>query len=560
MRNIYLLIILSVIISVNGFTQETVIGHSQSKYVSISKDPPKPPYLEILQGSLQLEDNDGDKKIGANETTYLKFIIKNSGIGPGLDVKVKISELNNISGLEYDDELNLGQLGINKQNEVMIEIYGKMSIEMGKATFKIWIEEANSFGIDPVYIDVNTQSFIPPNVKIVDYKVSSQLGNTLQKKRPFDLQILIQNIGQGVAENVVVELPLPMNIYCLSSNDKINVGTLQPGEKELLDYNLIANNQYSSNSLSFHFKLNEKYNKYSKDKTITLTMNQVIADNKLVIEGIDREEKKITVGSLTSDVDKNIPILSQKDPNKIALIIGNENYSGNLNAEVNVEYAKNDAKVFKDYAKNTMGISEDNIFLLLDATSGSMRTQIDRIAELIKRMGPDAELIFYYAGHGFPDQSTKDPYLIPVDVDATSLHSAIKLSEVYRKFGETNAKQITIFLDACFSGGGRIQGLLAARGVVIKPKNEVIKGNMLVFAACSGEQSALPYHQEKHGMFTYFLLKKIQESNGNLTYSQLYDYLKIKVGVESLKVNGRPQDPKLNLSPDIENSWKEWHF
>jgi len=231
-----------------------------------------------------------------------------------------------------------------------------------------------------------------------------------------------------------------------------------------------------------------------------------------------------------------------------------------LNAEVNVEFARNDAKIFMEYAKNTMGIEEKNIYFMLDATAGRMRKQIDLVTALIKKMGNNAELIFYYAGHGFPDENTKTPYLIPVDVDATNLDPAIKLSEIYKKFAETGAKRVTVFLDACFSGGGRNQGLLAARSVVIKPKDELITGNMVVFSASSGEQSALPYDKQKHGMFTYFLLKKLQETEGNITYKELADYLNQKVGIESLREKGKAQDPEVNVSAKVQNEWQNWNF
>ncbi|MFZ4708086.1 MAG: caspase family protein, partial [Bacteroidales bacterium] len=163
-------------------------------------------------------------------------------------------------------------------------------------------------------------------------------------------------------------------------------------------------------------------------------------------------------------------------------------------------------------------------------------------------------------GHGYPDETTQTPYLIPVDVDATNLQSAIKLSEVYAKFGETGAKSITVFLDACFSGGGRNQGLLSARGVRIKPKNENIRGNMVVFAATSGVQVALPFKEQKHGMFTYFLLKNMQETKGQFTLGQLDDYLRQNVGLESLRTNSKSQDPEVQASPAVENSWRNWTF
>lgn len=205
-----------------------------------------------------------------------------------------------------------------------------------------------------------------------------------------------------------------------------------------------------------------------------------------------------------------------------------------------------------------MGVEEDNVYLLLDATAGEMQQKIDLVSKLAQKTGAKAEIIFYYAGHGLPDEVTHDPYLIPVDVSGTNLASAVPLKTVYKKFGETSASKITIFLDACFSGGGRDATLLAARSVKVKPKQEVVVGNMVVYAASSGEQSALPLHDQQHGIFTYYLLKKIQDSKGIVSYGELAEYIKTKVSLESLKVNQKEQDPQVNVSYNIENIWKAW--
>ena len=164
--------------------------------------------------------------------------------------------------------------------------------------------------------------------------------------------------------------------------------------------------------------------------------------------------------------------------------------------------------------------------------------------------------MFYYAGHGLPDESTHTPYLIPVDVNGSNLFSAIKLSDLYKKFGETGGKRITIFLDACFSGGGRESGLLTARSVKIKPSDEIIGGNMVVYSATKGEQSALPYNSEKHGLFTFYLLKKLQETSGNLSYGELADYLSKTVSINSLKINQKEQDPEVVVSLDVLAVWQ----
>jgi uncharacterized caspase-like protein len=203
-------------------------------------------------------------------------------------------------------------------------------------------------------------------------------------------------------------------------------------------------------------------------------------------------------------------------------------------------------------------VQENNVIFSVNATAGEMRKNIDLTAKLLEKIGSQSELIFYYAGHGLPDEASKVPYLIPVDVDGGNLTAAIKLSDVYSKFGNSGAGRVTVFLDACFSGGGRNQGLLAARGVKIIPKTESIVGNMVVFAAASGEQSALPLNREKHGLFTYFLLKKLQETSGNVTYEQLAESVRQNVSVESLRVNSKEQDPVVNTSSVVADKWKTW--
>jgi len=560
MKKSLILIFLTLFALLFNLQAQEIKGKSSSYSFYITKDPPKPPYLEIVDGSLEFLDSDGNRMIDANESTSIRFMLKNTGYGPGLSLKIRVKEMNSVPGLLFDKEKNLGTLEPGATKTVEIPISSKMNTVYSKAIFEIRIDEANDFGTDPVVMEVPTREFISPEVEIVDYKVTSQSGTTLQKKRPFEVQVMVQNVGQGNAENVKLNLPVPQDMFCLSDNAHVNIGLLKPGEATVIEYSLVANNNYTAPDIPLKYNLSERYLKYSKDRTITLTMNQVVSDTKLVIEGKKEEKKDIAIASLTSAVDKNIPFSNFKNPNRLALIIGNENYSQSLNAEINVGYARNDAEIFRQYAVNLMGVNEDNVYFLTDATAGTMRSKIELVSKLLLKMGNRSELIFYYAGHGLPDENTRIPYLIPVDVNATNLSAALKLSDIYQKFSRSGAARITVFLDACFSGGGRNQGLLAARGVKIKPQTGTLNGNMVVFTASSGEQSALPYKDEKHGMFTYFLLKKLQETKGNVSYGELADYLEQNVSVESLRKNGKEQDPEVNTSLTVQDSWKYWQI
>ncbi len=264
-----------------------------------------------------------------------------------------------------------------------------------------------------------------------------------------------------------------------------------------------------------------------------------------------------------SDVDIDIPELGSLNQNRFALIIGNEDYSSQqaeLATEANVDFARNDASAFKEYATKALGIPKENITFILDGTTGKMKQAINKMSLLAKNSFGNAEIFFYYAGHGLPDEIDKEPYIIPVDVSGNNITEGIKLMDVYKKLTEFPCKSITVFLDACFSGGARSQGLFAARGVKVKPKEDLLKGNLVVFTASSGEQSSLAYKEKEHGLFTYYLLQKFKESKGNISYKDLSTYLSQQVGLKSVLINNKEQNPQTNVSLDVQNQWQDWKF
>jgi hypothetical protein len=307
---------------------------------------------------------------------------------------------------------------------------------------------------------------------------------------------------------------------------------------------------WNSEETSAYALANIQYN-FAPIENINVTKNQ---DEQIRKPNIT--QMNITVGS--SDVDLNIPIDSIHKVNTYALIIGNEDYSTyqpDLNTEVNVDFAKNDASIFKEYCIKTLGIPEKQVIFATNATATIMNQKLAKINLLAKNENGNAELIFYYAGHGLPDEQTKEPYLIPVDVSGSDVQSGIKLQTVYDKLTEFPSKKVTVFIDACFSGGARNQGLLAQRSIKIKPQSITLKGNLVVFTSSSSDESSGAYKDKQHGYFTYFLLKKLQDTKGDVTFKDLSDYLKLNVNKESI-LNGKPQTPDILFSTDIKDAWE----
>lgn len=256
-----------------------------------------------------------------------------------------------------------------------------------------------------------------------------------------------------------------------------------------------------------------------------------------------------------SDIDLNIPLTYQKNENTFAVIIGNEDYDN----EIKVNFAKNDARTFSEYTIKTLGVPKENVRLVENATYGKMLGEIDWLRDVAKAYQGKAKLIFYYAGHGMPDESSKSAYLLPTDGEASTPRTAIKVEELYSALTEFPVAQATVFLDACFSGAAREGMLASGRGVRITPKADAPKGSLVIFTAVSGDETAHPYTDKQHGLFSYYLMKKLQETKGDISYQELSKYITTKVNQQSV-VSGKAQNPTVNVSTAVQDSWANWKF
>ena len=259
---------------------------------------------------------------------------------------------------------------------------------------------------------------------------------------------------------------------------------------------------------------------------------------------------------IVSDVDRNIPVGQQKREKTFALIIANENYQ----EEENVPNAINDGAIFTEYCKRTLGIPQNNIKFIQDATLNGIKRQISWLSQVMEAYQGEACIIFYYAGHGIPDESTRSSYLLPVDGYGTDVSTGYSLDKVYAELTAKPAKSVVVLLDACFSGAKRDGGMLASsRGVAIKAKQNQPTGNLVVLSAAKGDETAYPFKEKGHGMFTYYLLKKLQDTKGNVTFGELANYVTSEVKKQSIVLNGKMQTPTVSPSGNVSN-WMSWTF
>lgn len=266
---------------------------------------------------------------------------------------------------------------------------------------------------------------------------------------------------------------------------------------------------------------------------------------------------QVEAKDIISDVDVNIPESDVVNENGFALIIANENY---MNSEYvgNVPFANNDGKVFKEYCIKTLGIPEKQVKFVEDATLNGMNEGVKWLARNANSWGGAAKVIVYYAGHGVPDVKTNKAYMVPVDASPVDVEQLYGLENLYSTLCAMPTKSVTVFLDACFSGTRRNGQMLVegTRSVVIDVEEEELKGNIVVFSAADGFQTAHPFRDKRHGLFTYYLLKSLKDSDGDITLDDMFSYIKRGVMREA-SLNSYDQTPTVNMPSELEILWKE---
>ena len=248
---------------------------------------------------------------------------------------------------------------------------------------------------------------------------------------------------------------------------------------------------------------------------------------------LERTRRTQTVSRLAA-VNPLVGPKQKTSRDRVALIIGLEKYASAPSAD----YASRDAQMFADYAREKLGIPDNNIKILTD--TGASETAILRALKvwLPKAVKPDTtDLYVFYAGHGMPTADGSSAYLVPYDGDIQLLEdTAISRKRFFDEISATSPRSATFFFDNCFSGATRSEELLlASRPLGIKVQETSIPDNYLVFTAGETDQIAGVEPDVKHGRFSYFVLKGREgeadaNTEGKISAGELHAYVRESVG------------------------------
>jgi hypothetical protein len=243
-----------------------------------------------------------------------------------------------------------------------------------------------------------------------------------------------------------------------------------------------------------------------------------------------------------SDVDKPTYKSAAEDANAFALVIGIEKYQQVAQAD----FGERDAQIVREHLL-AMGFPPRNIVHL----SGSLATKsnLEKYLEswLPEKVKPESKVFVYFSGHGAPDVDSKQAYLVPWDGDTKFLSkTGYPVKKLYADLIALKARRVTVALDSCFSGaGGRSILPKGARPLVARvDEGASSAGKLVVMTASEADEISLSDDQQGHGLFTYYLLKGLNDKSGKISAKGLYDFLLPRVQ-DGARSQNRDQTPKL---------------
>ena len=212
-----------------------------------------------------------------------------------------------------------------------------------------------------------------------------------------------------------------------------------------------------------------------------------------------------------------VPVTFQKGaprPDDIAVIIGNADYKKQGKDIPNVIPAYADAEGMRQYVTQALGIAEDNIIFLKDATQkdlvGTFGNEANYKGRLFRYLTKGRSRVFvFYSGHGAPgDDGTN--YLVPTDAEASLIDlNGYSIKTLYRNLSKLPAKSVTVVLEACFSGASEAGSVINnASPVYLKAKDTGIPSNITVISAGTANQIASWEKDKSHGLFTKYFTQR----------------------------------------------------
>ena len=297
---------------------------------------------------------------------------------------------------------------------------------------------------------------------------------------------------------------------------KIYLGTRFYSKQKELDLIGKVTDRSGINFLS----VNSDFRTLTESGIFTTRLTLSPGDNHFKVVAMDQKENLREVFFV---VDYTPPVVTLRE--KISenatyygLIIGIDNYKDeNI---LDLDNPVKDAEKLRQTLIDHYNFNEENISFLRNATREVIIRNLDALSNEI---GPEDNLLIFYAGHGVWDPESNNGYWLPSDADEDVKINWFRNSTLVDYLKEINSKHTLLITDACF--GGSIFKMRSAFGNREKAYEKLYELPSRK-AMTSGSLTKVP----DRSSFTRFLIQRLEENDKTyLSSEQLFSSFRIAV-------------------------------
>ena len=247
-------------------------------------------------------------------------------------------------------------------------------------------------------------------------------------------------------------------------------------------------------------------------------------------------------------------IAGAPQPNAYAFIVGIENYR----SVTPTPGARADAEQFAQMLETSLGVPGRNIRLLTD-DNATRSDLLATVSWMQRNVSADARIYFFFSGHGAPNVNSGQSFLLPYEGEPETIEfSGISLDDILEGLGQSGARDVLAFVDACFSGSGERSALPEGSRPLVPVKDTTTNHttNVVLVASSAAHEISGTTSDGSQGLFTHHLIHALGEGradmdgDGMISLHELHSYITPRVARDARRLN-REQTPTISIADEL---------
>ena len=537
--------------TINGVDQDGDLSKSSIKSCANVLTSPN-----FLIHRYELVEPSGNSILDPREKGKIRFAVHNNGQSPASNLTLSISSDDSTKEVMFNTEFKIDTLLPDKIQFAEFDIEASLTVSSGERFYFLDIKSENGISLEEPYKAlVRTKKATPARIIISDFSITNDFGtHYIPSEEEVKLSLRVQNIGEGVTEYVMVEIPDSSTFSTPGFSGRMTTSSIFPGEYVDIEIPIVSKKE----DFIVNIELTDYLNVKSSHKlNLDLLRHYKHPEDMIVVK--DSLDSTLLASDLSDDidVDSDIPF-GRKNPRGMAIILATEDYDdGNY---PKLEYANRDGVTMREYFQNAFGLSDyqllpskpwqmeggpslNDFINIFDPHQGDLRR---RIINSNRYSGVEQVDVNIYL-RGLGEWIDGEPYIIPKDAKFTRDVTKFSLDRFVKDLSVLSVinsiQSITLFLDVTFTNPSD-----ANKSAWEFPE---INDKICILSASSKGESSQLYPLKKHSLFLYSLLKGLSNSDDDgdavVELGELTDFVYKTVPKELRGIpNSSRQNPTLH--------------